>query len=266
MSSRAAAFLLAVAIPVILAACRSSAAPITEARADEPATPGKAGAAVVELFTSEGCSSCPPADEVLADLARGEDRPIYALAFHVDYWDSLGWPDRFASPENTSRQRDYARAFGGRGMYTPQLVVGGTEQFTGSDRARAEDAVRRALEQPGSVELSLHPRDLRPGSVTVDYQLRGGPPGTILNLALLQRHAVTTVRAGENAGKILHHANVVRAFVSTPVQSPGGSAAVGFPATIQPDGAELVGYVQRSSTAGGGMPILGAARAALTVR
>ena len=94
-----------------LFACRSTSTPVPEARADEP--PGGAGGiAVVELFTSEGCSSCPPADEVLGDLSRRSDGPIYALGFHVDYWDNLGWPDRAASPDNTARQKAYAHAFG----------------------------------------------------------------------------------------------------------------------------------------------------------
>ena len=93
--------IVALALAALVGGCRSTSVP--EARADEPPSATK-GVAVVELFTSEGCSSCPPADDVLADLATS-DRPVYALAFHVDYWDDLGWPDRFASHENTMRQR-----------------------------------------------------------------------------------------------------------------------------------------------------------------
>src|SRR5579872_1033847 len=124
-------------IALAVSACRASgAAGIAEARADElPTSPG--GIAVVELFTSEGCSSCPPADLALADLER-QSRAVYALEFHVDYWDRLGWPDRFSSPDWTRRQREYAEAFGARGLYTPQMIVGGTDAFTGSDRARAQ--------------------------------------------------------------------------------------------------------------------------------
>ena len=112
-------------------ACRPSSAGVSEAMAAEGG-----GVAVVELFTSEGCSSCPPADDVLNALAadaRTRHTRVFALAMHVDYWDSLGWPDPFASPAMTSRQQDYARSFGVRGLYTPQMVVGGAEEFTGSD-------------------------------------------------------------------------------------------------------------------------------------
>jgi hypothetical protein len=130
------------AVASIFLACRAGSTPVPEARADEPVAQA-GGVAVVELFTSEGCSSCPPADAVLADIAATGGPTTYALAYHVDYWDDLGWPDRFASPESAARQQTYARALGTRGLYTPQMVVGGTEQFTGSDRARATAAIER---------------------------------------------------------------------------------------------------------------------------
>jgi hypothetical protein len=96
-----------------------------EARADEVPR-SERGVAVVELFTSEGCSSCPPADLLLGDLAR-QNVAVYPLEFHVDYWNGLGWPDRFSSSDWTQRQRAYARSLGDRGLYTPQMIVGGTD-------------------------------------------------------------------------------------------------------------------------------------------
>ena len=93
-------------------------------------TPAVAESVVVELFTSQGCSSCPPADEIFGELAQ-DDRVI-ALAYHVDYWDYLGWEDAFASPEHTARQRAYAHAKGERTIYTPQIVVGGVDHAVGS--------------------------------------------------------------------------------------------------------------------------------------
>jgi hypothetical protein len=246
-----------------LFACRSASAPVPEARADEPPGGGVGGIAVVELFTSEGCSSCPPADEVLGDLSRRNDRPIYPLGFHVDYWDNLGWPDRAASPDNTARQKAYAHAFGAGGLYTPQMIVDGTEQFTGSDRARADAAVGRALARRASVRLSIHPRRTGSDAVTVDYVAQGAPAESVLNVAVVQREASTAVRAGENAGKTLRHANVVRAFVSAPLSSAAGSISAQLPAGWPRDGAEVVAFVQRSSADGGGMPVLGAARSSL---
>jgi len=244
-----------------LLGCRSGAATVPEARADEP--PSAKGVAIVELFTSEGCSSCPPADDVLADLARASDRPVYALAFHVDYWDDLGWPDRFASHDNTMRQRTYARAFGTGGVYTPQMIVGGIEQFTGSDRDRAAGAVARALARAAAVRLSVHPHATGPNALTVDCEAPDAPAGAVLNVAVVERSATTSVRAGENAGKTLHHANVVRVFVTAPFRAPTGSVAIQLPPSLPRDAAELVAYVQKVSSDGGGMPVLGATRAQL---
>jgi hypothetical protein len=240
---------------LVLAGCRP------EARADEPASSAK-GVAVVELFTSEGCSSCPPADDVLAELATS-NRPVYALAFHVDYWDELGWPDRFASHENTVRQRAYARAFGTSSVYTPQMIVGGTEQFTGSDRDRAAGSVSRALSHHADVQLVLRPHASGPDAVTVDFEAPGAPSGAVLNVAVVERSASSSVRAGENAGKTLRHANVVRVFLAAPFRAPAGSVVLQLPPSLPRDGADLIAYVQQPSSEHGGMPILGATRAQL---
>src|SRR5262245_48953789 len=112
-----------------------------------PGAASASGFAVVELFTSEGCSSCPPADRLLADLAK---RPgVYALEFHVDYWNSLGWRDPYSAAAYSDRQRMY-----GDDIYTPQMVVNGTNLFVGSNRARAEAAIAAGLSAPPKVGLS----------------------------------------------------------------------------------------------------------------
>jgi len=244
-----------------IASCRSGATSVAEARADEPIG-ADGGAAVVELFTSEGCSSCPPADDVLAALVESSDRRIYPLAFHVDYWDELGWPDRFASRAYTARQQAYSRAFGVSGVYTPQMVVGGTEQFTGSDRGRADAALARALSHPAKVRLSIQSRSVSQDAATVDYTVSEVPAGVVFNVAVVERRATTSVRSGENAGKTLQHANVVVGFASVPLTAPSGSVMVHFPPSLSRDHAELTGFVQRETLVAG-MPVLGAARAPL---
>jgi hypothetical protein len=235
---------------------------VPEARADEPLpAASRSGAAVVELFTSEGCSSCPPADTVLARLAT---RPgVFALSFHVDYWDDLGWPDRFASAENTARQRTYARSMAARGLYTPQLVVGGTDAFVGSDGDHAETSVAHALATPASVRLVLHPRITTTPDAVVAYEASGAPPGAVLDVAVVERSVSTDVRAGESSGKTLHHANVVRSFVTSPLASPTGTVTLHLPPTLRREDADVIAYVQRPSGDGGGMPVLGAASARL---
>jgi hypothetical protein len=220
----------------------------------------KGGVAVVELFTSEGCSSCPPADDVLARLAG---RPgVFALSFHVDYWDDLGWPDRFASAANTARQTAYARSMSARGLYTPELVVGGTDAFVGSDGDRADASVARALATPASVRVTLHPRS-GTGDPVVDYETAGAPAGAVLDVALVERSATSQVRAGENSGKTLHHANVVRAFTTTSLAAPSGSVTLHLPPGLRREDAAVIGYVQQPSGAGAGMPVLGAGSAQL---
>jgi hypothetical protein len=247
------------------AACRApGSTPTPEARADElpaaSAAPASGGVAVVELFTSEGCSSCPPADALLARLAG---RPgVFALSFHVDYWDELGWPDRFASPENTARQRAYARALGARGLYTPQLVVEGSDAFVGSDAERAEESVTRALGAAAPARLVLRVRS-SPTEAVVNYETQGAPAGAVLDVAIVERSVTTDVRAGENAGRSLHHANVVRSFATSPLGAPSGTVTLRLPRTLRREDADVIGYVQRPAGDGTGIPVLGAASARL---
>jgi hypothetical protein len=252
-----------------LACCRSPASsPLPEARADEPPRATGAGAvAVVELFTSEGCSSCPPADAVLADLAGAEARGVFALAFHVDYWDGLGWPDRFALPQSAARQREYARAFGGEGMYTPQMVVDGADEFTGNSRDHADSAVARALARPAGAQLSVVPRRTGTDTIAVDFVAAGVPAGSRLTVAVVQRSATTKVRAGENAGRTLRHANVVRAFVGLALTGPTGSTTIAVRPALARDEGEVIAYVQRARArqpdGARGMPVVAATSAPL---
>ena len=221
---------------------------------------GGHGIAVVELFTSEGCSSCPPADVVLADLQR-RSSAVYALEFHVDYWDGLGWPDRFSSPDWTGRQQQYAEALGARGLYTPQMIVGGTDAFNGSDRARALRDVARSLSEAAPVHLSVRSRAVDSERVAIEVEAPGAPAGATVDIAIVQHQATTNVRGGENAGRTLRHANVVRAFEVA--RLPASTLTIRLPMPLHGSDGEVVAFVQRSSRDAPGMPILGAARAPL---
>src|SRR5271167_2275510 len=144
------------AVVVALAACFVGS---RTTRAAETPTPRPV--VVVELFTSEGCSSCPPADDVLASLAMQnavDGVQIIPLGMHVDYWNYLGWGDRFSSPQFSDRQQQYARMFNSNEVYTPQMIVDGTEQFVGSDRQKAIAAIANAAAQAkGNVAIDLQP-------------------------------------------------------------------------------------------------------------
>lgn len=161
---------------------------------------------VVELFTSQGCSSCPPADAYVGKLSARTD--VLALAFHVDYWDGLGWRDRFALAQSTARQNIYARNFGRSSVYTPQLVVDGRNDYVGSDAS----AIARALtlnRDGAPVRVSLH-------GTEVLVELGASPnatPSEVILIAYL-RHAVSAVGRGENAGRTLEEFNIVRALHS----------------------------------------------------
>jgi hypothetical protein len=160
---------------------------------------------VAELFTSEGCSSCPPADALLSEVAR--TRPdVLALAFHVTYWDKLGWPDPFALPDATERQRAYRHSLGLDALYTPQLVVDGTRDVLGSDH----DAVRAALAAAAGEAGAAVAIQLSRFGGTVRVAVGAGQGRAMLLLLGYDAAHRTPVARGENAGQVLTESNVVR--------------------------------------------------------
>ncbi len=160
--------------------------------------------AVIELFTSQGCNSCPPADTLLGELAARGD--VLALAYHVDYWDQLGWRDRFGLPQSVQRQSQYARRLGLASVYTPQMVIDGRADVLGSDRSRVALLLatpRRGV--PVIARLQGHELVVEAGAVT------GAAPCDVLVVSFLP-DAVTPVGRGENSGRTLREFNVVRSI------------------------------------------------------
>ncbi|WP_343716525.1 DUF1223 domain-containing protein [Inquilinus sp.] len=177
---------------------------------------------VVELFTSQGCSSCPPADALLSTLA---DRPdVLALAFHVDYWNRLGWTDPFSGPWATARQTAYAAQLGSDQVYTPQAVIDGRGDVVGSDREALDSAIATARTDPSvPVQLTASGTGLQ---VAVDP---AAPADAVLWLVGFDDRHDTPVRRGENAGKTLVDRNVVRSLTRLDGWIPGGSVAAARP-------------------------------------
>jgi hypothetical protein len=164
--------------------------------------------AVLELFTSQGCSSCPPADKLLSEYA--EDQDILALSFNVDYWDYLGWKDTLASPEYSERQRSYAASRGDRRVYTPQIVVDGRSHVVGSSRQQVEAAIRSnasALTVP--ITLTLTPDD-EAVTVNIGASPDADVPHGTLWLVMYDRSVTVPIERGENTGKTITYTNVVR--------------------------------------------------------
>lgn len=197
----------------LLLAITASAMTPGGARAQGPAAQGTGGPAearhgpvLLELFTSQGCSACPPADKLLASLAERDN--LLVLSFHVSYWDHMGWADPFAIPASTRRQRGYARAMRSRSIYTPQMVVQGHAAAVGSDTERIEALVREAAptvalavarENPGTERISVSIPEVAAASGPLE-----------LWAVVFSSADGRFVPHGENAGHMLRHANVVR--------------------------------------------------------
>lgn len=166
--------------------------------------------AVVELFTSQGCSSCPPADAFLGELMQRDD--VIALTLPVDYWDYLGWKDTFASPAYSKRQRDYARQRGDRQVYTPQMVVNGRQHVVGSRRSAVMRVIAQENRRPArdhvTVKLMTGKKSIMVS--TGDYAGTGEAPEATIWLLLSTRRETVAVRRGENRGRDLSYYNVVR--------------------------------------------------------
>jgi hypothetical protein len=188
---------------------------------DQGATP-----VLVELFTSEGCSSCPPADALLARLEKTQPvhgADIIALEEHVDYWDRLGWKDPFSSETATTRQTEYGEAFGGKEVYTPQMVVDGRTEFVGSSDADALRAIRAASQAPKpGIELSWQTGDLL--DIHVE-PIANAEPRTDARLFLVIAESMlhSDVKRGENAGRGLEHNGVARQFLPLGRIAPASS-------------------------------------------
>lgn len=175
---------------------------------------------VVELFTSEGCSSCPPADALLKEISEKQPVPgaqVVALEEHVDYWNHLGWRDPYSTPEFSQRQSDYAHVFGTDGVYTPQMIVDGQSEIVGSRGAAAREAIQKAASRP-KVEISLvEGANSSSDKLAISVQIRNSAGISVhgeteLWVAVTEKGLQTEVKAGENSGETLKHAAVVRSL------------------------------------------------------
>ena len=218
--------LIALAVAGLVAASALTARTLTHA-APAPAT--LPTPVIVELFTSEGCSSCPPADTLLSRFEKMTPIPnaqVIALGEHVDYWNHGGWADRFSSSRYSARQSDYSRAFGLDQVYTPQMVVDGRAQFVGSDEDAARAAIARAARLPkADVELTRSA-----GSDTLSVRVGRLPDGVRNDpadvvLAITEDGLSSSVGGGENAGRHLDHAAVVRQLTVLGTTSGGAFTA-----------------------------------------
>ncbi len=205
------------------------------------------GFALIELFTSEGCSSCPPADELVARIQKeSKDKPVYILAYHVDYWNYLGWKDQFSSAAYSQRQRQYA-AWLKAEVYTPQIVVNGKKEFVGSEEGTLRAAIQSSLQKAAGNDLTLSNIRIDHEQLTAQYQTKENKNNALL-VAFVQRSASTEVKGGENGGHTLNHINIVKSINTVTLHQPMGNVAIKLPQGYNQQSWDIIGFVQNTLT------------------
>ena len=202
-----------------------------------------AGFAVIELFTSEGCSSCPSADAVVENFLNENTKQVYVLAFHVDYWNKLGWKDVFSNTDYTNRQRKYAAVFKLENIYTPQIVVNGKCEFVGSNSNQLKRVTEKEFTNGEGKTIMLTASSGDSNHIVVNYKLKEKMNAN-LNIALVQLHASSNVKRGENGGRHLQHINVVRDFTTFAPAELAGSAGLVLPVGITKKDCKVIAYLQ----------------------
>jgi hypothetical protein len=217
---------------------------------------GKDGFAVVELFTSEGCSSCPAADATVADLLAKKIKHVYILSYHVDYWNRLGWKDEFSNAKFSERQQQYARQLSLQGVYTPQVVVNGTTEFVGSNEVALHNAISKGTNNGAQTNLTIT-AERKNNTAIVNYSITGNET-VLLNTAVVLPQADTKVKRGENGGRTLHHVNIV---INLKVEQLKGTGElmIDIPANLTGKPIKIIAYTQSKQT----LKVLGAGEADL---
>ncbi len=212
---------------------------------------------VVELYTSQGCSSCPSADKVLTEVAHKDD--VLCLAFHVSYWNRLGWKDPYSSIIYDRRQQKYSKHFELNGSYTPQMVVDGADQFVGSNQKKADIAIAKFITP--TVDITINSKELD-GKLFLNYALSGDYKDKTLYYGIIENDLHTNVKAGENNRKKLVNDCVVRYFEDESLSfSPIGELEINKEALhIIDDNSEIFAFVQDPNT----FKILGATKIKIT--
>ncbi len=201
---------------------------------------------VLELFTSQGCSSCPPADKLLDEIKKQyKNQNVFVLSYHVDYWNRLGWKDPFSSPLFSDYQREYALQFNSRSIYTPQLVINGSEHFTGSNRIKADQALKKYSSLKANTEIVLSDVKKETASITLDYKVNGGVFDNI-TVALVVSERITDISRGENRNRTLKNTNIVAGRIIKNADS--GNISITIPEWIsEKDELAVIAYTQDKS-------------------
>ena len=249
---------------LFLLACSDPGAS-TSAKTAAPEVPQEAEPfAIVELYTSEGCSDCPPAEELLNRItkeAMANKTYVYPLAFHVDYWNKLGWKDSFSDSSFSNRQRKYRAALRNEVVYTPQMIVNGRAECVGSDEKRSKAIIDSCMVVKPEWYFTIHPDEklLEEGTVKTDYEIIKRPEekeSKVYNIcfALVERNLSTDITRGENKGLKLTHQNIVRYFHSEKLEAAKGSYRFEYKQNKLGKNHSLIVFIQEAES----MKIVGA--------
>jgi len=190
---------------------------------------------VLELFTSQGCSSCPSADVLLDKVKKQYTSDVFALSYHVDYWNYIGWKDPFSKSEFTDKQRQYNIKFRNNSNYTPQLVVNGKEHFVGSSSSKMYTKIK-AYKQKKSVNgIKLSNIEENDKKITFDYDIKGNGVGKNMRAILVLDERITEVKRGENRNRTLKNSNIVVAERSIVLEETKGRLAISIPGIVKPN-------------------------------
>lgn len=197
---------------------------------------------VLELFTSQGCSSCPPADKILGKYALEGNPEMMLLSFHVDYWDYIGWKDPFSKNEFTERQRQYASALK-TSVYTPQLIINGNKSLVGSQERDIAALVKEEREQKPLADLNITAEN-NSGNIRVVYDCNVLPAKDKICFALVKKSETTTIKRGENTGLTLTNYNIVTDFKTTALNSKSGNINFVLNRDMRTSDYQIIGFIQ----------------------
>ena len=202
------------------------------------------GFALIELFTSEGCSSCPAADEALEEIQKKyNDKNVLVVGYHVDYWNKLGWKDIFSDASFTQRQEYYSNIFRLNNMYTPQVVVNGKKEFIGSNKGKLTSSIEEQLTEISDVSIELNAIQNTEGKIDVHYSAEGvDAKKEQAILVLVQKMATDEIKKGENKGRTLHHINIVRNIFYLPLKERTTNFIL--PTGLQKEDVFVAGFIQ----------------------
>ena len=189
---------------------------------------------VLELFTSQGCSSCPAADKLLEEVKKRDLEQVFTLSYHVDYWNYIGWKDPFSSSAYAEKQSEYNNKLGYRGNYTPEVVVNGKSHFTGSNRSKMDAALLFYGKERTANTVAISKKELNKGTVEFEYAVQGSLADKQIRALLVLDERTTEVKRGENRNRTIKNSNIVVAEKILPLGENTGAGEITVPKAVKP--------------------------------